>query len=246
MSKVEAHPLGRAPHLGVSSSDLLRGRRVLVRPTEAVVISSMTEVKEATHRHEEIMGSFHRLSHRRRQQIVSRRPIVQFIDGRDQGQPVGDVIVTQATGSILDVGLEVEDSVAMFSMTRACEFRQALDHGLRVTHDYLGNQLVMQSQKQFFTTCQEPAVQKGDREFEIIWIEAIAFTENATRRAETDAEVPYFLGKTAHLILASLLCRAVCEEEQQVDVGEREKTFTAVSANGHQRKTLETFPLLGG
>ena len=113
MSEINPHPVRRGKLLGFRNSDFARRGSILRFPTQGVVVASVAEMKKTSRRHQEIEGRIELLANRRAQG-TGLGPVLELVDGRNQGEPVGHVDITQSTRGFLQIRLEMIQSDAMF------------------------------------------------------------------------------------------------------------------------------------
>jgi hypothetical protein len=60
------------------------------------------------------------------------------MDGVEQREPLREVVIAETAGALLDVGLDVEDGVAVAGMPRARHFSQVLHDHVPLAQDHRG------------------------------------------------------------------------------------------------------------
>ena len=147
MPKVNSHPVSGVRDFGIRGADFAGCGFVLGFPKKRVVVAPMPEVQEATRGHLEVQRGVERPPRRDRQQRLWIRPHAQFFHGRDQSQPVGDVVVAQTTRPVFNVGLEMEHGVTELVMPGARDLAQVLDEVLALSGNQAGNGLFAEPRK---------------------------------------------------------------------------------------------------
>ena len=166
--EVNPHPIGGCELPGIRAtrrrtngfgSNLVRRRFVLRLPAQRVVIASVTEVQEASSRHQEIQRGVELLAHGS-PQGTGVRPVLQLVHRRNQRQPAGHVAVAQPTRRFFQIRLQVIERHPVLCVPLARDLGQPLQQRLGFAHDELGNDLVMQPPEQIVIARQIAAVKK--------------------------------------------------------------------------------------
>ena len=85
---------------------------------------------------------------------------------------------------------------------------------------------------------EEAAVERGQREFEVVGVEAAGFLDGAGAGAGAQADVPHPLDDGADGVLGLRLGLVVGKGEEHVDVGVGEEILAPVAAQGQQGDVL--------
>ena len=83
--------------------------------------------------------------------------------------------------------------ISVLRMAGAGHIRQALYEGLGLTHYQLRNHFVVEAIEQHMVTGQVAAIQKGNGEFNVGCIEAVALRQHASGRAQLQVQIPHVL-----------------------------------------------------
>jgi len=147
MAEVNSHPIRRAHRIRVGCPNRLGSGVVLGFPCEHIVVAPVAEMEKTAYRHEEVQSWLELFVHLRRQQGTGFRPVAQFVHRRNQRQPARHVVIAEAAGRFLDVGLEMKNRVAVFGVAVARDLGEPLHQTLRLTHHQLRNELIAQPGK---------------------------------------------------------------------------------------------------
>ena len=91
-------------------------------------------MEEAANGGEEIVGGFELVVGA--VEIVCRAgPGLLGLDGVEEGEPLGEVVIAQTAGALFDVRLDVEDGVAVFSVAGAGHLGEVLNDGIPLAQD---------------------------------------------------------------------------------------------------------------
>ena len=91
----------------------------------------------------------------------------------------------------------MKDGIAELVMTGARDLAEIFDEGVAIAGDETWNGLLMQPREQIAIAGEIAAIEQRDREFNVVRVEALAFGEAASSRAELQAQIPKFLRKAA-------------------------------------------------
>jgi hypothetical protein len=138
--------------------------------------------------------------------------LVQFL------QPAGELEIAQASGSLLDVGLQVIERSGKFRMAFASQLRQVADQRLAAGLDKT-RQAARQVGVQYSVARKKTLVEQADIQFDILVVHLGAFLRSTHRVADPQARIPQLLQKRGNRFLVSLRQRVRFEEQQQVYVG---------------------------
>ena len=112
-----------------------------------------------------------------------------FFDGRQERQPVDDVVIAQASWTVLQIGFEMKYGIAEFSVARAREVREAFDDLRGIARNQLWNHVIVQTREESAVAGEMTAIQQGNRELRIFRIEAAAFRESARGGTELQSQI---------------------------------------------------------
>ncbi len=104
------------------------------------------------------------------------RPGLVLFEMEEQGEPRGQVEVTQAAGTILDVGFEVEDGVAEFGVAGPGDFAEFLGDLIPFAEDEAREGFVMELLVEDEVSSEETMIEGGEGEFEIVGVEPAGYS----------------------------------------------------------------------
>ncbi len=228
MPIVGAHPVrrvGGAPRL---EADALCGCFILGMPVQRVVIAAATEVQKTSGRSHEVKGGI-RVILRGGEGIQSVfRPDLGLLQRGEQREPMCQLIVTQSAGTLLDVGLEVKDGVAVLGVTGPGNFGEFLGNGAPLAQKQGRQNVALQAAEQQIVPMEEAAIHERNGELQVVRIEAVALLEDASGCTRAKADVPHGLVGHADPITKLMFDIVVRAEIQQVDVRIRKEVAPAV------------------
>src|SRR6185503_9519562 len=99
---------------------------VLRLPIKRVVIASVAKVQKTSCRGQKVECSFGIASRALEDASPLPRPLLCFLQMKEQGEPDCQVIVTKSAGALLEVWLKVEDGVAVLGVPPARNLTQLL------------------------------------------------------------------------------------------------------------------------
>ena len=123
-------------------------------------------------------------------------------------------------------------------MARAGNFAELLRDRVPLAEDQAGKGDLVELLVERKLAGEEAAVESGEREFEVVGIEAAGFLDGAGAGAGAQADVPHALNDGANGFAGLLFGFLVGEGKQHVDVGIREEIFASVAAQGQQGDVL--------
>ena len=153
----------------------------------------MAEVEETSGGGEEVEGGLGVAAGALEDAAALAGPLLGFLQMKEQGEPDGEVVVAQAAGTVLEVGLEVKDGVAEFGVAGAGDFAQLLRDGVPLAEDEAGQDGLVELLVERELAGEEAAVEGGQGEFEVVGIEAAGFLDGAGAGAGAQADVPHAL-----------------------------------------------------
>ena len=234
MTIVGAHPVGGIGGATRLQADGVGGGFVLGLPVEGVVVAAVAEVEKTSGGGEEVEGGLGIAARALKDTPAVAGPLLGFLEVEEHGEPDGEVVVAQATGAVLEVGLEVEDGVAEFGVADAGHLAELLGDGVPLAEDQAGQDGLVELLVEGEMAGEEAAVECGQGEFEIAGIEAARFLQGAGTGAGAQAYLPHSLNDRADLVLGVRLGFVVGKDEEHVDVGVGEEILAAVSAQGQE------------
>ena len=91
-------------HGRIRETDFVSGSGVLRFPGQRIVVALVAEMQETTRGHQRTQGCIELLLKRLGKDRVFARPDMVFFDGRQERQPVDDVVIAQASWTVLQIG----------------------------------------------------------------------------------------------------------------------------------------------
>ena len=234
MAVVGAHPIRRIGCPAGFKADGVGGGFVLGLPVEGIVVAAVAEVEKTSRRGEEIESRLGVTAGTLEDSAALAGPLLGLFQVEEQGEPDGQVVVAQPAGTVLEVGLQVEDGVAEAGVTGAGNFAELLGDGVPLAQDQAGQHRLMELLVERKLAGQEAAVERGQGEFQVVGVETAGFLEGAGAGAGAQADVPHALDDGAYRFAGQLLGFLVGEGEEHVDVGVGEEILAAVAAQGQQ------------
>ena len=232
---VGAHPVGGISGAASFQADGVGGSFVLRLPVERVVVATMTEVEKTAGGGEEVEGGLGIATCALEYTSGLAGPLLGLLEVKEHGEPDGEVVVAQAAGTVLEVGLEVEDGVAEFGVAGAGDFAELLGDGVPLAQEEVREHSLVKLLVEGKMPGKEAAVESGQSEFEVDGIEAPGFLEGAVAGAGAEAYLPHSLNDSADDVLAVRFCFFIGEDEEHIDVGVGEEVLAAIAAQGEQR-----------
>ena len=129
----------------------------------------------------------------------------------------------------------MKDGIAVFGVAGSCNLAELLRDGIPFAQHQAGEHGLMELLIKREMTGEEAAVERGQREFQVIGIEAAGFLHGARSGAGAKPDVPHALDDGANSFPGLLFSLFVRESEQDVDVGVGKEILAPVSAQGEQR-----------
>lgn len=146
------------------------------------------------------------------------------------------MMVAQTAGTLFDIGLEMEDGVAVFLVTHAGEVGKPVCDAAPFTQRNFGQGCVLQHLRESVIPGDEPPVQQGEGEFDVVRVVTIAFLEGANHGAGPQSEIPHGLIATTDVLAKPVLHFVIGAKIKQIDVGTGEEFLTSEAAYAHQRQ----------
>ena len=126
MPVIGAHPVGRVGRAARLQPDGLGRRFVLRLPVQRVVVAAVAEVQETSCRGEKIEGRFRIAARALEHAAPLPRPLLGLLQMEQEREPHSEMVVAQAAGTVLQVGLEVKDGVGVLLVAGAGDLAQLL------------------------------------------------------------------------------------------------------------------------
>ncbi len=143
-------------------------------------------------------------------------------------------MVAQTARTLFDIGLEMEDGVAVFLVARAGQIGKPMHDATPFAQRDFGQRFVLQSLGETVIPGDEAAVKQREGEFDVVGVVAIAFLEGADHGAGPQTEIPHGLITAPDGLAKLVLQLFVGAKIEQVDVGTGEEFLAAEAAYGHQ------------
>ena len=213
-------------------------RFILRLPVERVVVAAVAEVKETARGGEEVEGSFGIAAGALEDAAPLAGPLLGFLQMEEQGEPDGEVVVAQAAGAVLQIGFEMKDGVAVLGVAGAGDFAQLLGDGVPLAEHEAGEDGLVKLLVERELAGEKAAVERGQREFKIVGIEAAGFFDGARTGAGAQANVPHALNDGADGFPGLFFGLFVGEGKEHVDIGVGEEVFASVAAQREQGDVL--------
>jgi len=124
----------------------------------------------------------------------------------------------------------VEDSVAEFGVAGAGDLAELLRDGAPLAQHQAGQHGLMKLLVEREVASEKAAVERGQREFEVVGVEAPGLLDRSGTGTGAQADVPHSLDDGAHGLLGVDLGLLVGKGEEDVDVGVGEEILAAVAA----------------
>ena len=231
---VGAHPVGGIGGAARFKADGVGRGFVLRLPVERVVVAAVAEVQKTSRGGEEVEGRFGVAAGALEDAAALARPLLGLFEVEEQGEPDGEVVVAQAAGTVLQIGLEMKDGVAVLGVAGAGDLAELLRDGVPLAQDEAGKNGLVQLLVERKLSGEKAAVEGGEREFEVIGIEAAGFLDGARAGTGAQADVPHALDDGADRLPGLLFGLVVGEGKQHIDVGKGEEILAPVAAEGEQ------------
>ena len=165
-------------------------------------------------------------------------PFLGLFEMKQQGKPHRQVVVAQASGTLLQIRLKMKDRVAVLGMTRSRNFTQLLRNRVPLAqHQTRQRDLVKLLIKRELAG-QKSSIQGSESEFEVIGIEAPDLLHRPGTGAGPQADIPHPLNDQADGLFRLLLGLLIGKSEQHVDIRIGKKILAPVAAQSQQRNIL--------
>ena len=132
----------------------------------------------------------------------------------------------------------MKNRIAELGVARAGDLAQLLRNGVPLAQHEAGKGDLVKLLVEGKLAGQEAAVEGGEREFQVVGVEAAGFLHGAGAGAGPQADVPHALDDGPDGLAGLLLGLLVGEGEQHVDVGVGEEILAAIAAQGQQGDVL--------
>ncbi len=162
-------------------------------------------------------------------------PLLGLLEVEQESEPDGEVVIAQSAGTLLEVGFEMKDGVAVLVVTGAGDLAELLGDGVPFAQDEAGEDGLVELLVERKLAGEEAAVESGEGEFEVVWIEAADLFDGARGGAGAEAYVPHALDDGLDGIFGVSLGLFIGKGKEDVDVGVGEEILAAVTAQGEKR-----------
>ena len=112
---------------------------------------------------------------------------------------------------------------------------------LRLARHKLRNDVIVKPRKKLPVARQIAAIEKRNREFQVIRIDAIAFAQRAARGTQLQAQIPKLLRESANRLLDFCFGLVPSVKEQKINIGIGEKPFSSVATERNEGEILRPF-----
>src|SRR5262249_7018623 len=126
MPVIGAHPVGGVGGAARLEADGLGGCVVLRLPVEGIVVAAVAEVEGTSRRSEKVEGGLRVAAGALEDLAALLRPLLGLFQLKEKREPDSEMEIAQAAGTLLQVGLEVEDGVAELGVAGPCNLAQLL------------------------------------------------------------------------------------------------------------------------
>ena len=185
MAKINTHPVIRGRHrLAVKPDAFGRGFR-LQFVGQPIQIAALLVVQKTAHGVEKVNCIDCVRTQRSRQQPGGIFPFAGMFHLRDLREPARHLIVPQAAGTILDIGFEMKNRLAVFFVPGAGETGEFLHQILGFPSDHARQNPAPEPLEEVFIPANVPAVQKGNIEFDVASMKFPALGESPGGRADS-------------------------------------------------------------
>ena len=172
---VGPHPVGRVGRTARLQADGVGRGFVLRLPVQRVVVAAVAEVQKTSRRGQKIEGGFGIAARALEDATPLPRPLLGLFQMEQKREPDCQVIVAQSAGTVLEVGFEMEDGVAVLGVAGAGNLAQLLRDRVPLAQNQAGKDRLMQLLVERELAGEEAAVESGQGEFEVVGIEPARF-----------------------------------------------------------------------
>ncbi len=143
-------------------------------------------------------------------------------------EPAGRQMITQPSGSLLEVRLELIDRVVELLMTPSGSRHNPFDEALAMGIDECGEDLFEHLPAQFLTSGHVASVEQGQNEFEVVQGQSVQLLQVPDLMAQSEACVPEIVQERCHELFGP---RPVIEtvNDQQIHVGLRKLLASSIA-----------------
>ena len=137
---VGAHPVSGIGGAAGLKADGVSGGFVLGLPVERIVVAAVAEVKETSCGGQEIEGCLGVAAGALEDAAALAGPLLGFLEVEQECEPDGQVVVAQAAGTLLQVGLEVENGVPELAWRERAISPELLGDGVPLAQHQAGQE----------------------------------------------------------------------------------------------------------
>ena len=231
---VGSHPVSGVGGAARFKADGERGGLILGLPVEDIVVAAVAEVKKTSRGGEEVEGRLGVAAGALEDAAALAGPLPGLLEVEQNGEPDGKVVVAQAAGTILEVGLQMKNRVAELGVAGAGNFAQFLGDRRPLAQNQARKGDLVQLLVERKLAGQKAAIEGGEGEFKVVGVKSAGLLRGAGTGAGAKADVPHALDDGADRLAGLLLGLFVGESKEDVDVGEREEIFAPIAAQGQQ------------
>ena len=131
-------------------------------PVEGIVVAAVAKVEEDTSGGEEVEGGLCIGVEGGSGADALLRPGFGFFEEEEECEPGCQIEVAEAAGTLLDVGLEMEDSVAVLGVAGASEFAELVGDGVPFAENCSGKNVVVELLVERITAGEEAMIKSGE------------------------------------------------------------------------------------
>ena len=236
LPEIDAHPIRRGqPFRRLHSNATGRGLRLGVI-TQLVIISSIMVVKEATGIREKAKSPLGRGAIPLRPKPFRRRPRPVFFQLLNAGEPTANVKVAQTARRLFEVGLQMENRVAVLRMALAGQFHQIAHQVLAVPRHHVWDDRAPETCIEVRVSGQVSQVQQGNVEFQIVAIEAATLRQGVRAVSHAHSQVPEHAQKGGNGVAVRGWSASILGQEKQVNVRMGKQFPPAITTQRQQKK----------
>jgi len=191
-------------------------------------------MEKTTHRGKKLEGPLAFGSEWLRPKFFRRDPTQALLKLEDQRQPAGDLKIPKAAGSFLEIGLQMKNRVAIFSVPVARYFREIANQVMTVPPDQARDRVLVEAREKPQLACEVAAIEKRNVEFQVGAMKLAAFGQCPRGAPHSESQIPERSSNSGDGFPVSRLGSAVYKKKEEVDVGVREKFPSPVPPEGHQ------------
>ena len=171
-----------------------------------IVVAAVAEMQKTSGRGQKIESRFGVAPGALENAAALPRPLLGLLQMEQQREPDREVIVAQPAGTLFQVGLEMKNGVAVLGVARACNLAQLLGDGGPFAQHQPRKRVLVKLLIQGKMSGQKSAIQRGQRKFQVVGVEAARLLQGARGRAGPQPDIPHALN---HQRIGSFACSSV-------------------------------------